>query len=441
MKNSWKSERFYIFLLFILLFLFGCQGGGGFQDIAFVKQAQRELRRIRNALEEYKMDNGTYPGEHSDLRFELAPYLSKFIYSEGKAISQYSGIVLGARNNLDQIRTALSACARIQETQIGEIFTHIRDILETYEKILRGKSIEFTSILPEISKMQSAINNLNPATWKKSINDSLIQEGRQIISVTTSLLSDTSIGGSEHLEHIRRTYEWYNSNLIGEKVSKKGEIYSPESEISALIETVDTSNFNVGTLYGVSQLISNYRELEGRSNYCDFLDATMKDLERVKKLVLMLEGKMESAPEAAKIMTAQANLHRMADALKDYRREFKKFPSQDANIDSILHSYFIEVTMSGDTMDRWEETLSWFPEHPVYETRSPEFNFTLKAKAKDSKYTPLLSKVVVQNKWDEVISAFSIPPIYTTLDSTRTYFIKTKARDSGGTWVTDRPPG
>ncbi|MBI4723044.1 MAG: hypothetical protein HY769_08650 [Candidatus Stahlbacteria bacterium] len=230
--------------VFCLLSFYGCQEAGGVRDIALLRQAQRELKTIRNALEEYKIDHNTYPAEGSNLDIVLAPYISKIIYSEGKDMPIYTKATLSAK------------------------------------------------------------------------------------------------------------------------------------------------------------------------------------------------AKGEASPFAI-IVQSQSILHRMADAIGDYRREKGKFPESNVDIDSILHPYFIETTMSGQQIDRWQEALKWFSSKPIYKTQNPDVEFELEATVNK---TLIISKMRVLNQWSEIISTFADNSVvYTTSNPTATYFLKSRARDSGLTWVTERP--
>ena len=433
-------------LLFVaFVFFVGCQGGGGFHDIAKVKQTTHELRRIRNAIEEYKLDHGYYPCEESDLETKLAPYLSKLVYSEGKEAASYSGIVLGAENNLSQMRSALSGCARIKDERISSIFADVQESLELYQKELRGEPVDASdrlgsqySILPEIKKIQSLIDSLRPEETKSSQKDSLLLLGTQIAESIDSLIP--MVGEEEHLKNISNTFKWYNAKLLKKELKEEvrpqgAELYSPEGEIEALKETIK----DMDIILNLQKMVSSYRTVESFIDYYDFLLATRRDLDRISKLVSLFEGKRNTVKEAAIIVQAQTTLHRMADALRDYRKEKGKFPSQDTGIDSLLHLYFIETKMGGEQIDRWSSALGWFSDGYIYKTKDPTTGFVLSAKVNNKTHTRIRCAVSVQNQWDKITSVFACPPIYTTPDSTHTYFIRVRAKDTGRTWVTDRP--
>lgn len=428
------------FLSFILCFLFyilssGCQGGGGFQDIALITQAQKELRSIRNALEEYKIDHGTYPAEGTELKTALAKYLSKTVYSEGKEIGKHVRIVLEAQNDLSQITKVVSKCGSIKNEEVKETFSHIQRLLKSYENILNGEDEKITPINEEIVKLNILMENLNSAKLKVSVQDSLVRKTVQIIETTDSLIKGAQEEESNRLTNIKNTFRWYKAKFSGEELKERIECYSPEGELSALKVISDES-----TIILLQQLINSYYELESSIGYYEFLLTIQKDLNKVDERASAFEKKIEEAKKSAVIVQAQASLHRMADAIRDYRREKGRFPDPNVNIDSLLHPYFIETTMSGEQIDRWQCELRWFSNGPIYRTKDPEVEFEIEARVNDKVRTHIISKVNIQNQWDEIVSTFSELPLYTTPDDpTCTYFLKARAKDNGRTWVTERP--
>ncbi len=437
--RSQKSEvRVFLFPVFYFLFFvfIGCQSGGGFQDIALVKQAKGKLRQIRNALEEYKLDYGTYPAEGSDLKVKLAPYLSKLFYFTGEETSEYTRITLGAQNNLNQIRNVLSKCSMIKDPEVKEIFDDIQESLKLHEAVLDGKEEEISSVSTELSKLQKVLDGLKPLELKDLKQDSLVNVASLIIASVETSIPSFQGEALKRLENIKNTFKCYKADLLGKKLNGKKELYSPQGELAALREITDSLS-----ILPLQELIDSYYELKSGIDYCDFLLTIQRDIEeRASKLVSMLDAKMPEAKRAAIVVQAEASLRKMADVIRDHRREKGRFPEQGVNLDSILHPYFVETTMSGEQIDRWVDALSWFNSGPLYKTDNPDMGFMLEAQVNNLARTPIFIKVRIENKWDEVISAFSGLPTYKTPDSTQTYFIKARANDTGLTWVTERPP-
>jgi hypothetical protein len=432
-----KLFSFICFLpsLFLLLTLCGCQSSGGFHDLAFVKQAQKGIRGIRNALEEYKMDYGTYPGPDCDLGAVLRPYLSKTLYSEGKGATEFTRAVLAAQNNLNQVTNAVSGCSRIRDIRVKEAYTRIQESLKSYEGVLAGMDQDILPVGAEIEKLKISIDGLNP-TGTKSLNKTLLIEVAGKIIEATDLLAQTGAEDEvKHLANIKSTFQWYKANLQGETLDEEVERYSPETEIVALKKVAPESS-----IVELEELVNSYCRLESARDYCDFLMAMQVDIDRGMQLVAMLDESIADAKKAAVVVQAQAALHKMADAIRDHRRKEGRFPEADVDIDLMLHPYFVETTMSGERIDRWEKVLNWFSEGPTYKTEDARVSFEISARVNNQAQTRISGKVDVQNQWPKIVELFSGPPVYETPDSSYTYFLKVRAKDSGLTWVTERPP-
>jgi len=57
----------------VTVLVVGC-GGGGYKDEALLRQARRSLQRIAAALEQYRIENESYPPGGSDLGLRLEKY-------------------------------------------------------------------------------------------------------------------------------------------------------------------------------------------------------------------------------------------------------------------------------------------------------------------------------------------------------------------------------
>ena len=63
--------------LFVFIALSGC-GGEGYRDEARLGQAKRSLNRIKNSLEQYWVETGSYPPEGAELRNYLGNYVEEW---------------------------------------------------------------------------------------------------------------------------------------------------------------------------------------------------------------------------------------------------------------------------------------------------------------------------------------------------------------------------
>jgi hypothetical protein len=316
--------------------------------------------------------------------------------------------------------------------------------------MLSGKEGKIIPLDQEISTLCALIDSLDIMGKKTTLKDSSLYVVERVIETTDSLIKGAQENILTHLTNIKATFQWYKSNILGKKVKAETELFSPESEYDKIklklsspkseFEKIKDQNVD-STILLLGELISFYFSLESTKDYYDFLLTAQENIKKSFNFISKLNKKTEEAKKAALIVQAQASLHRMADAIRDYRRKKGSFPNPNVNIDSLLHPYFIEVTMSGDSIDRWDEALTWFISTPIYKTEDPKTSFTLEAYVNNEARTHIISRVEVQNKWDEITSAFSTPVIYTTPDSSVTYFLKARANDSGQTWITERPSG
>lgn len=401
----------------------GCTQRGGIKDKALVKQAQKSINIIKNAIEEYKIDNKSYPEENSNLKELLAPYLSRAIYSESKVVTSAEKVLLNAQNKLEEIKEKLKQFERIEE--IKKEFAQSCEGIKEWENLLNGREGEVSKLKESVTKIKTKLQKINPQQKVKEIKDSLllsIGESKKIINLLLP-----QVKKREHLLNIKKTLEWEEAKLKGEKITPE-ERYSLESELFYLQEEIPDTHVLVAS-------IATLNSLKERQIYYNYVSQLSPKVDTLLTLISSLLPFLPSVHQSGIIISAYSYLHKMADAIQDYKRENGKFPSENINIDSLLHHYFVETTISGKIIDRWEEVCSWFTSPIDYKLL--ENGFSLQSKAKDNNNTLIKIEVKLHNKWEELISSFDTPPIYTTCEGG--YFLKAKAKDSGKTWVSARP--
>jgi len=467
-----KWISFTILALFIV-FIMGCGQAGGFRDIARIRQAERNLRRVRNSLEEYRVDNGCYPGSNVDLKEALWPYFIRVIHNEGKDAPKYSAIVTDARDRVENIRNKIGGARILMEEGIKEdstrlkvAFENIEMTLNNYESALAAERGTTLTFLPqeECDTLMKFIRKENPNLKLKALKDSLIILGDSILSesnslistfIDTSAISDTSIVGdtsvvsddsvvsdtsyATYLKNISSSFERYRIELSGKR-APPGEIYSPEEELQNLKGALEDDSFIVEKLEG---MLEAYTELKDSRNIYEGLIEAMDDLRRAKILLAGYEReKKENVSKYSIILIAQKNLRKIADAIEAFRKKEGVYPGNMTmdDIEELAHPYFVERTISGEVFDRWESSMGFFIEGPTYNSSDSTSGFILEAKVNDKDNTPIFYKATLKNSWDEIVSIFASGPNYTTPDSTETYFLTARANDSGKTIVTDRPP-
>jgi type II secretory pathway pseudopilin PulG len=84
-----KKSLCTVIAVLIVLLLVGCQQKGTVSDIARIQQADRAIKLIRNALEEYYIEYETYPANGADLKEVLMPYMPKIATATGDSITKW----------------------------------------------------------------------------------------------------------------------------------------------------------------------------------------------------------------------------------------------------------------------------------------------------------------------------------------------------------------
>jgi hypothetical protein len=71
------KKSLIIFYLAFFIVILGC-GGGGYKDEALLGQAKKSLNRIKTSLEQYWVENGSYPPEGASLGSYLGNYIEEW---------------------------------------------------------------------------------------------------------------------------------------------------------------------------------------------------------------------------------------------------------------------------------------------------------------------------------------------------------------------------
>jgi hypothetical protein len=216
----------------------------------------------------------------------------------------------------------------------------------------------------------------------------------------------------------------------------------PEREIEEIESTLKNAKVDTSLLSSLEITKANlqkYRMLETERDDAKHLlqitPAVTKAHQIMDKYDKTLKGKVKLS---AKFLKAQITLRKMGDALEEYRKKNGGYPGEGTELEPILHPYFIEETMTGEKIDRWEESLSYLSEKPTYSTEDSLRGFMLSARVANEKKSPIFCSAQVLSEWKNMVSHFGEGPFYTTIDSTNTYFLMARAKDSGKTIVTER---
>ncbi len=84
-----KNLLFWILLFLMVLTINNCKKKGTVTDIARIKQAEKAIIIIRNALEAHYLKHNTYPPQGADLKEVLSPFMQKIKKAEGKFESEW----------------------------------------------------------------------------------------------------------------------------------------------------------------------------------------------------------------------------------------------------------------------------------------------------------------------------------------------------------------
>jgi len=448
----------------VLLVIIGCQERGGYRDFALVQDAARNLKGVRNNLEEYKVDYGTYPGKDANLKEALSPYFLKVRFSEGKDAPINSANVTYAGNQLSQINNLLDNFEREVESRMGRDTNFISDIkphLENIRSVLRVYLSEIEAkpseeklgidIDEEFNSIHELMEGLKLDSLRDSSTESLIGFCPEVELSLKSFGNELKKAGidtvlyrevGDKIDGIERTFDVYKANLKGKSVAG-AQIVQPEREIEEIESTLKNAKVDTSLLSSLEIAKTNlqkYRMLETERDDAIHLlqitPAVTKAHQIMDKYDKTLKGKVKLS---AKFLKAQITLRKMGDALEEYRKKNGSYPGGGTELEPILHPYFIEETMTGEKIDRWEGSLSYLSEKPTYSTEDSLREFMLSARVANEKKSPIFCGAQALSEWKNMVSHFSEGPFYTTIDSTNTYFLVARAKDSGKTIVTERP--
>ncbi|MDO9575015.1 MAG: hypothetical protein Q7J55_00630 [bacterium] len=451
-----------LLLSLVILTVFACQRGGGYRDMAMITDAKRNLRGVKNALEEYWVDNATYPEEGTDLEAVLKPYFLRVRYKENEDAAIHAASIQNARNQLDNITNLLANAKRqivprLDSCLQKEMLPHMErvgNLISQY--MLEIEAIEIPpveiDVEDELKAMLDILKEVNPELVISEIDDNLVQKGREIIQsldelkkrIAERVLDSVMVMNATYkADAISRTFKVYEAYLTHQPLAQ-AEVVIPEREFENIETVLDTLAFDsllIQVMEDIRGGINQYRSLEMRKDDMAVLLSGIQMIERATAIMLKYEGTIrKNVQTSAIVLEANVALHKMAKAIESYRREIGVYPPEDAALDSILHPCFIEITMGGDTIDRYEENLSYLEGFPSYLVVDPTSGFELRARVANEARTPIFSRVEIVSDWEKVVSAFAQGPTYRTIDPKVTYFLTAMAKDSRKTLICERSP-
>jgi hypothetical protein len=125
-----KNLIFLVLLIAIALTVTNCERKGTITDISRIKQAEKAILHVRNALEEYYIQHNTYPPQGVDLREVLAPYMPKTMLAGGDSISRWEKEIVPAFSEGSLTYTTqdpeLSYFVKVRANDINKTLVSIR---------------------------------------------------------------------------------------------------------------------------------------------------------------------------------------------------------------------------------------------------------------------------------------------------------------------------
>ncbi len=448
-----------LLLSLMVLAILACQGGGGYRDMAMITDAERSLRGVRNALEEYWVDNETYPEEEADLETVLRPYFLRVRFKENDDAAIHSANIENARNQLENITSLLANVKRQAipqlDSSMGEkLLSHmerVQDLISQYELEIEATEMPALDINTknEFKAMLDILKGVNPDSIVSEIDNKLIGKGGEIIHSMEELkdkISKLPLDSARitdvvnKSDAISKTFKVYEAYLIHKPISE-AEVVVPEREfqnIEVILDTLALDSSLIFVMENIRQGINQYRSLEIHKSDMTSMFNAIEALERAMAILLKYENTArKDVQKTAIILKASVALHKMMEAIEDYRKENGDYPPEGIDVEPILHSRFIEITMGGDTIDRYEKNLSYlneFPSYSVIDSKSSE----LRARVANDAKTSIFCRVEIVSDWNKVISAFVQGPIYRTVDPKVTCFLTAKAKDRRNTLICER---
>ncbi len=444
--------RGFLFLIPPLI-LSGCTGGE-VRDKALISQAERALTAIRNSLEEYHLDHGSYPGEGADLKALLTPYFLRVVFREGEEIARHVVTVTFAKNKLTQAKELLTEydthiTIAVKDTVVrsqlqGELAT-IEEAAAGYSAELEGESAGTAVHYPEeaFRRLRQLIEDLDLERLHSSFNDSIVLYGDSTISELRGLVGvmEESVEDTSRREELKgyvmaadSSWQEYREKLL--KRQERGESqFSPGAQIDAIRSILPESDT---LLPRVENMALNYwRALQQRKAVSDLSGAEWKR-KRANDLLREYEYKLkDKAKRALAIVKAQGELKAMAQAIEAYRGAKGNYPEDGVNLERFFLGDFAQLMPEETKKNPY--TLDHLLGPPTYSTRDPTKNCRLDAVAKDVQKTAVFCEVRMVNEWDKTVSTFSQGPVYATMDSTIAYFMRVKANDYNKTPLATRP--
>jgi len=398
----------FLFVI-VLLSLLGCREKGGFSDDAYIVKAQSSMIKIRNALEQYRIDNGSYPAENNKWLEKLKPYFTREVAEEPDEIIRMRLLTMEAGNSITQVSGIYGELRRKALFADSSLAKSVFDVLVPVESVLmKIKNEVQTGMISEKNKLKGEIDSL------RSVFSPLIDSGK--IDTLDFKKLNTAIDG-------------YFSYTQSKKMEGK-QLPSTDEAIDDIEKTFDKKKDKeaIDRFEQLRKEITDYKRVLLNIQFLDYVRVFNKKVPITVQLIKKyLTNMREDVIKANKILYAYEAMDRLRSLLSIYREEHKSLPIGN------LGNYFGQLI-------EYKDIVKNLADHPVLDTLPDNKGYVMKAPALDKERTEVIYKINYRNNLNDIIQkSFAKGPFYSTVDSLHTFFVKARALDSFNSLVTIRP--
>ena len=440
------KERYYMkkfLFVIVLLSLLGCREKGGFSDDAYIVKAQSSMIKIRNALEQYRIDNGSYPAENNKWLEKLKPYFTREVAEEPDEIIRMRLLTMEAGNSITQVSGIYGELRRKALFADSSLAKSVFDVLVPVESVLMkiknevqtGNREDYKDPIPLILKVDSLMKNINVGAKKKEYIEIMISEKNKLKGEIDSLRSvfspliDSGKIDTLDFKKLNTAIDGYFSYTQSKKMEGK-QLPSTDEAIDDIEKTFDKKKDKeaIDRFEQLRKEITDYKRVLLNIQFLDYVRVFNKKVPITVQLIKKyLTNMREDVIKANKILYAYEAMDRLRSLLSIYREEHKSLPIGN------LGNYFGQLI-------EYKDIVKNLADHPVLDTLPDNKGYVMKAPALDKERTEVVYKINYRNNLNDIIQkSFAKGPFYSTVDSLHTFFVKARALDSFNSLVTIRP--
>lgn len=431
-------------ILISIVVILGCSEVGGFSDQAKILKAQGTIVKLRNALEEYRFDKGSYPGNKSDWVNLISPYFTKEVVFETKDITDYKMVLMSSDNTISQVTGVITEFRRksmlADSSLVHNIFvttTEIDSLLGLLEiEIRTGRRIDMDNPIPYFEKLNNLITNIDINERKKYYMDKIASDRGRIVKSIESLkttvegiviLDDTTKALVEYLKTSIDTIYSNATKISTTTFSEKG-LPNTDIPLNKVMNLLDPKK-NILELDLIEKLrsdINNYKNNYWNIEFLNYLVNFKKKLPTTMNLLKdFLNKQREQTFFANSVMNVYNYLDKLRLLVSYYRSSFGGLPKGDLSV------YFADSLY-------YKDGIHLISSNPSLEIKDGGYIIKCNARNKENTEVRLIVNYI-NNLQDLIKESFAATPEYYTSDSTITFFLKAQAKDVLKSIITTRP--